>query len=366
MKMMNLFVLGLVLDLAQTGSSSSCTATCTSTCPSTSSSIQYCNDRKAIVELDEKLSEKIDNITSILDNRMNEKQLNTKMNQIEAKLDRLMARANITDLYPPSSLLYSCEEINTNWPDSPSDYYVIADNNGHPRHVYCHMKSLCNSEEGWMRVAYFNMSDPTEECPPGFRLYNQSGIRACGRPVSAPANSCQSIKFPSYSISYSQVCGQVIGYQYAAPDAIEPHSGRSKSIDGAYVDGVSLTRGSPRKHIWTFMAAIQENTFHVNGQHECPCAPNNTVTVPSFIGSDYFCESGCPGNWQHNVFYTDSLWDGKQCGLIEKACCLAPGIPWFNKTLSYPTTDFIEMRMCGDQPATDEDSPVGYYEIYVK
>ena len=111
---------------------------------------------------------------------MNERQLNTKMNQIEAKLDRLMAHANITDLNPPSSLLHSCEEINTNWPDSPSDYYIIADTNGHPRHVYCHMESLCNSGGGWMRVAYLNMSDPTEECPPGFRLYNESGIRACG------------------------------------------------------------------------------------------------------------------------------------------------------------------------------------------
>ena len=362
--MMNLFVLGLVLGLAQTGRSSSCTATCTSTCPSTSSSIQSCNDSKAIVELGEKLSEKIDNITSILDNKINEKQLNTKMNQIEAKLDRLMARVNITDLYPPSSLLHSCEEINTNWPDSPSDYYIIADTNGHPCHVYCHMESLCNSGGGWMRVAYLNMSDPTEECPPGFRLYNENGTRACGRPASSPDGYCQSVKFPSYSISYSQVCGRVIGYQYGSPDAIHPYGGYD--INGAYVDGVSLTHGNPRKHIWTFMAAVQENYFFQNGYEECPCAPNSPVTVPSFIGNDYFCESGCPGNWQHNVFYTDPLWDGEQCGLIENACCQAPGIPWFNKTINTATTDYIEMRVCGDQSTTDEDSPVSYYEIYVK
>ena len=30
----------------------------------------------------------------------------------------------------------------------------------------------------------------------------------------------------------------------------------------AYVDGVSITRGYPRQHIWTFMAAIQENSFY--------------------------------------------------------------------------------------------------------
>ena len=39
------------------------------------------------------------------------------------------------------------------------------------------------------------MSDPTEECPPGFRLYNKKGIKACGRPASSPTNSCQTVKF---------------------------------------------------------------------------------------------------------------------------------------------------------------------------
>ena len=340
-KILLLFILGLCIELLHGNGDShtgGCTASCTATCPITTSK-HYCNDCKGIEH---------------------------KLQQLDAKLDHLIAHSNITDLYPPSPLLHSCEEVITNWPDSPSDYYIIADTNGHPRQVYCHMESLCNSSGGWMRVAYLNMSDPTEECPSGFRLYNQNGIRACGRPESAPANSCQSVKFPSYSISYSQVCGRVIGYQYGSPDAIQPHSGRNKSINGAYVDGVSLTYGNPRKHVWTFMAALQENYFNGNGYYVCPCAPNSPVTVPSFIGSDYFCESGCPGNWKHNIFYTDPLWDGKQCGLIEEACCQAPGLPWFNKTLSYPTTDCIEMRVCGDFNTNDEDSPVSYYEIYVK
>ena len=181
-KMLLLFILGLCIELLHVNGDShtgGCTATCTSTCPITTSK-HYCNNCKGIEH---------------------------KLQQLDAKLDHLIAHANITDLYPPSPLLHSCEEINTNWPDSPSDYYIIADTNGHPHHVYCQMESLCNSSGGWMRVAYLNMSDPTEECPPGFRLYNQNGIRACGRPVSAQAGYCQSVKFPSYSISYSQVCG---------------------------------------------------------------------------------------------------------------------------------------------------------------
>ena len=193
------------------------------------------------------------------------------MRQIEAKLDHLMARANITDLYPPSSLLHSCEEINTNWPNSPSDYYIIADTNGHPRHVYCHMESLCNSGGGWMKVAYFNMSDPTEKCPPGFRLYNENGIRACGRPASSPANSCQSVKFSFHSITYSQVCGRVTGYQCVSSN-IETYCQPKNNPIGAFVDDVIITRGNPRKHIWTFMTSLQKNYFQKGGQCVCPCA----------------------------------------------------------------------------------------------
>ncbi len=152
------------------------------------------------------------------------------------------------------------------------------------------------------------------------------------------------------------MCGRVIGYQKGSPDGI---GSQYVGIDGAYVDGVSITRGYPRQHIWTFIAAPQENSFH------CPCASIGTATPASFIGNDYFCESGT-GSWDHSTFYTaDPLWDGEQCGLIEKECCNAPGIPWFHRPLQQPTTDYIELRVCGDEIISNEDIPVELVEIYV-
>ena len=112
--------------------------------------------------------------------------------------------------YLISTLLHSCEEIKTNWPDNPSGYYTIADTNGHTRHVYCHMEELCGSDDGWMRVASLNMSDPMAVCPPGFRLYEENGIRACGRPVTT-TGYCQAAIFPASHISYTEVCGRMIG-----------------------------------------------------------------------------------------------------------------------------------------------------------
>ena len=313
------------------------------------------------------INDKLDSI--IADRSKDEEKLNRLITTVENLTTIINNFYNESDeeslTYTSSSLVHSCEEIKANWPDSPSDNYTIADSNGHARHVYCHMEELCDSKGGWMRVAYLNMSDSTENCPPGFRLYDENGVRACGRPESSPVDYCQSVKFPSYSISYSQVCGRVTGYQYGSPNAIDPR-GQTNDLNAAYIDGVSLTHGNPRQHIWTFMAALQENVFYSNGVHECPCAPNSPVTPQSFVGDDYFCESGCPGQFKNGVLYTDPLWDGKQCGLIEKPCCQAPGIPWFHKTFDLPTTDYIELRVCGDQETANEDVPVGFYDIYVK
>ena len=164
--------------------------------------------------------------------------------------------------------------------------------------------------------------------------------------------------YPFNGVSYSRVCGRVIGYQKGSPDAF------TNGIDEAFVDGVVLTRGNPRKHIWTFAAALSETSFPWNG---CPCESDpSTPPSPAFVGNDYFCESGNPlGSHDSTTYYTnDPLWDGQQCGPIEEDCCSVSGIPWFNKVLNESTTDDIELRVCCDE--ADEDVPVSYYEIYIK
>ena len=68
-------------------------------------------------------------------------------------------------------------------------------------------------------IAYLDMSDSTVNCPNGFRLYEVNGMRACGRPSGGA--SCASVKFPSNSISYSEVCSRVVGYRFGSPDAVD-------------------------------------------------------------------------------------------------------------------------------------------------
>ena len=270
-----------------------------------------------------------------------------------------------------SSLPTSCQEIKSKQPNSPTGVYLLATSSGDTNYVYCHMRELCGTEGGWTRLAYLDMSDSTENCPTGFKLYESNGVRACGRATSS-VGSCQSVQFPSNGIRYSQVCGRVVGYQYGSPDAVQyNYNTAHNDINSYYVDGVSITYGSLRKHIWTLMAGICEASIFQAGHNDCPCSQGSVQnsTLQSFIGNDYFCESGNPstdGSFEYKLYTQDPLWDGKGCGSLEGNCCSATGLPWFNKVLNSTTTDYIELRVCGDQGTNDEDVPVSFYEIYVK
>ena len=164
-----------------------------------------------------------------------------------------------------------------------------------------------------------------------------------------------------------------MGYQHGTPDAVDNTLGTEHNdINRDYVDGVSLTHGSPRQHIWTFMAGLIEASFYSDGCYICSGSQGSlqNSTIPSFIGNDYFCESGNPstnGTFSLSTFYTaDPLWDGNGCGSIEQTCCQVSGLPWFQKVLNSTTTDYLEMRVCADQEPDNEDVPVNYYEIYIK
>ena len=278
--------------------------------------------------------------------------------------DILLIAQELLVLHNDSTALpTSCKEIKERQSLSPSGMYLLANTSGAAIYTaYCNMGLLCGSGGGWTRLAYLDMSDATQNCPSGFRLYQSGGVRACGRPVTSSA-SCVSVQFPSIGIGYSQICGRVTGYQYASTDAV---SGPS-DLNSYYVDGVSITRGSPRQHVWTLANGLTVS-YNKYPHMICPCSTGSTQTVPSFVGNHYFCESGNnASSWSQILYTSDPLWDGQGCGSIESSCCNVTGIPWFHRDYdSTTTTDYIELRVCGDEGTSNEDSPVGYYEIYIK
>lgn len=177
----------------------------------------------------------------------------------------------------------SCQDIIGTYPDSPSGYYTI--NN---TLLFCEMGELCNNTGGgWTRLAYLDMTNPFSSCPSGFYTYKSSGFRACGRP--SMGSGCTSVIFPSHDLNYSQVCGKVIGYQYGSTEGAH-----STDIDTPYIDGISITRGSPRQHVWSLISGHYES--HSKVSWNCPCNSPPGDSTPSFVGNDYFCESGNSGS----------------------------------------------------------------------
>ena len=252
----------------------------------------------------------------------------------------------------------SCSEVKQRWPNSPSGFYDITNSTGYVEKVYCHMTELCGSDGPWTRVAHLNMSNPSEECPDGFHEYDENGVRGCGRQTGS-GGSCQSTKYQTHNTVYTQVCGRVHGYRYYTTDGAYLSSARS--IDTPYLDGISLTYGSPRNHLWTFVSGARSP----NRNYLCPCNPDSNQPLPLYVGNDYYCESGLdtPGT----KLSKDLLWDGDDCWDQEQeGCCQNSNLPWFHKTINQATSDDIELRVCCDQNTFDEDVPVNYYEIYVK
>ena len=235
--------------------------------------------------------------------------------------------------------------------------------------LYSH---TCNGTPGWRKIIYINMTDTSYSCPAGLNLTSYSK-RTCGRSHLEPG--CSSTTFDVGGILYSQVCGRIKGYQFGATSAFGLIGTYIRQgINGLYVEGVSLTHGrvGNREHIWTFAAGLTEAFNDPNYRNEhCPCdrAPNEVTNVPSFVGNDYFCESGEDSHWNINVPFTlfadDPLWDGQNCA-DTSTCCDFNNPPWFTKTLDAFTNDDIELRICATHSHTDADVLLELIELYVQ
>ena len=223
--------------------------------------------------------------------------------------------------------------------------------------------TVCNiTSVNWRRIAYFDTTQG-DSCPTGLRTVTNATTSqiACGRNFSNAG--CASVHIP-VQFNYSQVCGIVKGYQEGSTDAFGAFlRGRTTTID-MYVDGVSITQGSPRKHLWTYANGVSEENEWEHGR--CSCArsnPTHTTHVPDFVGGNYYCESGFSTDYQIGVVaWDDPLWDGLSCVNPNNKCCERYG--WFHQDVPL-TSDNIELRICGDEGVDNEDTLIEYYEFWV-
>ena len=273
-------------------------------------------------------------------------------------LHSLLQRLDSLGILPAES----CKEVYSQGFNT-SGSYLIGPTVLEARAQYCEMEAeLCGSKGGWMPVAQLNMEDGRQDCPESLRLITNSNPqrRACARNTT---RGCTKLPFSTHVVQYTEVCGRVRGYQYRSTDGFG-------SFGGIYTDGVTISHGSPAKHVWSYVAGHQENEGNKRYQNMCPCAlpiGDTRRASRNEIGDNYYCESGMhvtPSlNWRtSNPFWNDPLWDGAGCPSGNN-CCQHNG--WFHRDITN-TTDNIDVHLCLNEEPHNEDVYIDIVEIYVR
>ena len=201
----------------------------------------------------------------------------------------------------------------------------------------------------WRRVFYLNASRSDQSCPGQWNLVT-SPVRGC----TGADRSCRSAFSDNSTIAYSKVCGKISGHSAATPDAFARFLSGQDTIEGNYLEGVSVTHGAlgSRTHIWSFGAGH-------GGTARCPCENSDRSFAPlplAEVGDNYFCD---------RADGLDPLWTGESC-TNDNPCCSFHNPPYFSIQLSAETTDRIELRICTDENFANEPIVVLLAELYVQ
>ena len=262
----------------------------------------------------------------------------------------------------------SCKNIYFKNFQNISGYYRIKERNNH-HWTYCNMIAIANGDfittcagvgGGWRRIVNINIS-AGDDCPGEWRKAAQSGVSFC-RGDDNKIAICSSANFSTNGISYQRVCGRARGYQKGDTVAFFGSAYNGRDIDESYVSGLSITHSSnPRQHIWTFASGRGERN---NNKYNCPCSVHGAATPPSYVGKNYYCESGSITYPNRATYYlNDPLWDGAGC--VDN-CCDDTTQPWFYRQLNQTTQDDIEARICDETRFSRMATLIDHLELYIQ
>ena len=205
----------------------------------------------------------------------------------------------------------SCRELYRFQPNN-SDFYWVTDLNGTSVRVYCEMSKSCGNVTGGLtRLAVINDETRSTYCveSQGFMVDRDGCVRV------SPNPGCSNFTLPVVKVPHSHICGMMDGSSFATVDGFVGSSRHSANItvNDNYVDGVSLTTGSPRQitHIWTFSAQ----------------SVNCSIGVPEFVGQYHSC-----------------IRDASFCQINRESC-----VSMFERVFQNMLSQEVEVRLCQDE-----------------
>ena len=214
----------------------------------------------------------------------------------------------------------------------------------------------------WIKVVKFDLTKE-DNCPKPWRKILINGTAMC---QSSRNRGCSSAVFSVNGIEYNKIRGMVRGYQKGSTDSFDPRRSYHVGINGAYVDGVSITlASSPRKHVWTYASGLSSDGYYPD--FNCPCAVVPGPSPPSFVGENYYCDSGNQGSFEYDTYHTDNpLWDGTGCENVNDNCCADVDAPWFHREFTTTRVENLEVRICANQKFDFEGVLIDQLALYVQ
>ena len=100
--------------------------------------------------------------------------------------------------------------------------------------------------------------------------------------VSDDRYTCSSANFSTNGTSYQRVCGRARGNQKGVSHSFRTyHSDGQTTIGGRlilYADGLLITYGNPRQHIWSYVVGWHDNRTYT--YLNCPCTVGGGLAPP--------------------------------------------------------------------------------------
>ena len=166
----------------------------------------------------------------------------------------------------------------------------------------------------------------------------------CWRNNPDSGGGASSAVFNTQGFAFTEVQAELTAQQHASMDAFRTSIG----IDDYYVDGLSLTLGQTagsREHLYTWAVGLYQSS---TTSHSCPGIGGNQPS--SFVGADYFCQSGISGSSWNTQWYSDVLFSSDLASI----------------DLGVKSVEVIEARLMSDQESNNEDIGVRTFKLLIR